>query len=134
MVVNISKKIVLNDFVFQNEYLGEFINEICSWKEYRELKELVDKTGYSIRFDFSKTKSFFQVIYFVEIEVCNSFNQLVSVPKESAFYDVLSNLCASGSVLFYNTINHKVLKKIDDAEIKDDFHAIVNYLKNSCLK
>ena len=130
-MVNAFKKIVINDSVFKNNYFDEFINEIRSWKEYKQLKQLTDKTGYSVRFDFSKTKVFFNIIYFVEIEICDSSNRLVSVPKDSIFYDRLFNLCASGSVLSYNTLNHKILKRIDDEEIKNDFHAIIDYL--SCV-
>jgi hypothetical protein len=119
---------VINDSIFKIKYFNEFVNEICYWEEYKQLKELIDKTEYYVRFDFSKTKSFFNIIYFIEIEICDSSNRLVSVPKDSVFYDRLFNLCASGSVLSYNTLNHKVIKKIDNVEIKDDFHAIINYL------
>lgn len=128
MVVNAFKKIMMNDSVFRDKYFDEFVNEICSWKEYKQLKELIDKTEYSVRFDFSKTKSWGNIIYFIEIEICDNSNRLISVPEDSVFYDCLFNLCASGSVLSYNTLNHRVLKKINDKEIKDDFHAIINYL------
>ena len=128
MVVNAFKKIVINDSVFKNNYFNEFVNEICSWEEYKQLKELIDKTGHSVRFDFSKTKGFFNITYFIEIEICDSSNRLVSVPKNSVFYDRLFNLCASGSVLSYNTLNHRILKSINYEEIKDDFHDIIDYL------
>lgn len=128
MVVNDFKKIMINDSVFREKYFDEFVNEICSWKEYKQLNELIDKTDYSVRFDFSKTKSWANIIYFIEIEVCDSSNRLISVPKNSVFYDYLFNLCASASVLSYNTLNHRILKKINDQEIKDDLHAIINYL------
>ena len=127
-MVNAFKKIVINDSAFKNNYFNEFVNEICSWEEYKQLKELIDKTEYSVRFDFSKTKSFFNIIYFIEIEICDSSNRLVSVPKNSVFYDRLFNLCASGAVLSYNTLNHRILKSINDEEIKEDFHAIIDYL------
>ncbi len=127
-MVNVFKKIMINDSIFRNDYFNEIVNEICSWEEYKQLKELVDKAGYSIQFSFSKTKSFFEIVYFVDMEICDSSNQLVSVPKNSVFYDLLFYLCSSGSVLFYNTLNHRLLKKIDDEEIKDDFRAIIDYL------
>ena len=127
-MVNTFKKIVINDSVFKNNYFKEFVNEICSWEEYKQLKKLIDKTGYSVRFNFSKAKGVFNIIYFIEIEICDSSNRLVSVPKNSVFYDRLFNLCASGSVLSYNTLNHRILKSINDEEIKDDFHAIIDYL------
>ena len=128
MVVNAFKKIVVNDSIFKNQYFNEFVNEICSWEEYSQLKKLIDKTDYSVRFDFSKTKVFFNITYFIEIEICDSSNQLISVPKNSFFYDRLFNLCASGCVLSYNTLNHKIIKRINDDEIKEDFHAIIDYL------
>ena len=127
-MVNSFKKVVVNDSVFKNYYFNEFVSEICSWEEYKQLKELIDKTSYSVRFDFSKTKIFFKIIYFIEIEICDSSNRLVSVPKNSVFYVRLFNLCASGSVLSYNTLNHRILKRMDIDEIKDDFNAIIDYL------
>jgi hypothetical protein len=134
MVVNIPKKIAISDLIFRNVYFDGFVNEICSWEEYRQLKELTDKLEYSIWFDFSKTKSFFTIIYFIEIEVQDKSNQLVSVPENSEFYDILFNLCASGSALQYNTLNRKFLKGIDAEEIKDDFRAIIKYLNHICSK
>ena len=131
MVVNSAKKAVIDDRIFEKEYFGEFINEICSWEEYKQLKDLVDKTGYFVRFGFSKTKQFFKVTYFIEIEICDSSNCLIAVPEDSIFYDVLFNLCASGSVLFYNILNHRVLKKINREEIKDDFYNIIDYLSKT---
>ena len=133
-MVNIPKKVAISDLIFTNEYFDGFVNEICSWEEYRQLKELTDKLEYSIRFDFSKTKCYFTIIYFVEIEIHDKSNQLVSVPENSEFYDILFNLCASGSVLQYNTLNHKLLKEIDADEIKNDFRSIIKYLNHICSK
>ena len=128
-MVNFPKKII-NDAVFEQEYFYPNVEKIKNWDEFIRLQRLASQLGYIEKFEYSKDQFGREINYYIDFGIYDRDNILVSVPKDSNFYDVLNNLCTSGCVVTYYTGKKKTRKWLYDTEMQKDFVEIISYLES----
>ena len=109
------------------------IQKIKSLTLYRELERLAIEKKLVICFYEVYNKSLLRIQLYVGFEVKNENNNLISVPRESKYWDDLFNLITDTAIYSYNRLTKKTtwFNICDDDEFIDDLKKITEYIKDS---
>lgn len=131
MVEYMAKKNFLNDACFERELYQKYVTDIKSFQEYKELENTVKRKKLQILFSYSKEETIFYIQYEVGFKICDEKGDMISVPKESNFWDYLGNLLSFFPVANYNKLTGKVVvSEIEKKELAEDCKLFIQYLED----
>ena len=129
MVDDLAKKNSINDIDFEKDYYQKYVNDIMSFYKYEDLEEVVKQCGLQILFSYVKEEAGFYIQYEVGFEICDEKGNMISVPKDSNFWDYLYNLLSFFPVITYHRLTKKlVISEIDKEELARDCQLFIEYL------
>ena len=132
MVDDMAKKNFINDIDFEKDYYQKYVNDIMSLSKYADLEEVVKQCGLQILFSYVKDNVGFYIQYEVGFEICDAKGNVISVPKESIFWDYLYNLLSFFPVITYHKITKKtIISEINKAELSEDCQLFSDYLRST---
>lgn len=132
MVDDMAKKNFINDIDFEKDYYQKYVNDIMSFSKYADLEEVVKQCGLQILFSYVKDDVGFYVQYEVGFEICDEKGNVISVPKESIFWDYLYNLLSFFPVITYHKITKKtIISEINKEELSEDCQLFIDYLRST---
>ena len=132
MVDDLAKKNSINDIDFEKDYYQKYVNDIISFSKYADLEEVVKQCGLQILFSYVKDDTEFYIQYEVGFEICDEKGNMISVPKESNFWDYLYNLLSFFPVITYYKLTKKtIISEIDKEELTEDCQLFIDYLRST---
>ena len=132
MVDDMAKKNPINDVCFEKEYYQKYVTDLKSFQKYVDLEEVVKKHGLKISFSYVKDETKFYMQYEVGFEICDENGDMISVPKESPYWDYLGNLLLFFPVVTYHKLTKKmVISEIDKEELNEDCQLFIEYLNKA---
>jgi hypothetical protein len=132
MVDDLAKKNSINDVRFEKEYYQKYVTNIKSFQKYIDLEEVVRQYGLHISFSYAKDESLFYTQYEIGFEICDGNGNVISVPKESKFWDHLYNLLSFFPVITYHKLTKKIfISEIDKKELATDCQLFIDYLRSA---
>lgn len=128
---NMVQKNTINDLLFENDFYQKYISDIKLSSKYQELEKIVSKKdNLQILFSYCKDDSKKKIQYEVGFEICDKNGNLISVPKDSIYWDRLYNLLSFFPVLSYQKTTQKLLLfDIDQAELNEDCQLFIEFLE-----
>lgn len=128
---NMVQKNTINDLLFENDFYQKYISDIKLSSKYQELEKIVSKKdNLQILFSYCKDESKKKIQYEVGFEICDKNGNLISVPKDSIYWDRLYNLLSFFPVLSYQKTTQKLLLfDIDQAELNEDCQLFIEFIE-----
>ncbi len=128
---NMVQKNTINDLLFENDFYQKYISDIKLSSKYQELEKIVSKKdNLQILLSYCKDDSKKKVQYEVGFEICDKNGNLISVPKDSIYWDRLYNLLSFFPVLSYQKTTQKLLLfDIDQTELDEDCQLMIEFLE-----
>lgn len=127
-----AKKNSINDIDFEKDYYQKYVNDIMSFSKYADLEEVVKQCGLQILFSYFKDEAGFYIQYEVGFEICDENGDMISVPKESSYWDYLYNLLSFFPVITYHKITKKIIiSEINEEELSEDCQLFIDYLRST---
>lgn len=128
---NMVQKNTINDLLFENDFYQKYISDIKLSSKYQELEKIVSKKdNLQILLSYCKDDSKKRVQYEVGFEICDKNGNLISVPKDSIYWDRLYNLLSFFPVLSYQKTTQKLLLfDIDQTELDEDCQLMIEFLE-----
>ena len=125
------QKNTINDLLFENDFYQKYISDIKLSSKYQELEKIVSKKdNLQILLSYCKDDSKKRVQYEVGFEICDKNGNLISVPKDSIYWDRLYNLLSFFPVLSYQKTTQKLLLfDIDQTELDEDCQLMIEFLE-----
>ena len=125
------QKNTINDTFFENDFYQKYISDIKLSSKYQELEKIVSKKdNLQILFSYCKDEKKRFIQYEVGFEICDKNGNLISVPKDSIYWDRLYNLLSFFPVLSYQKTTRKLLLfDIDQAELDEDCQLFIEFLE-----
>ena len=130
MVDDVVDKNLLTEERFKTEFYHKYVADIISLSEYKELQIVAKKNNLQILFSYYKSENWFDIQYDIRFDICDESGKIISVPRESKYWDYLYNLFYEIPVVIYKRLTKKIITlKIDEKEISKDLQLLIEYLK-----